>query len=221
MIQRAATPLEIKLSLHRERREFEKAVQWDLLAFDDSKEGELLRRYQLAKDREMHRGSTPCSRCGRRPGPRPMRSGRWPVASMEAPTCAPAAVDLLIALTDETNPTPPGPELESRLQAAGPVAIPAEAGTPTIQPPEASLQEGGRIGLGDETNPDPAVDAGDETNPDPPDPTSAIDAEPPIPARQPTMSEYVAARDRRQDPSRRFPPIDIEALRELERRSMS
>jgi hypothetical protein len=55
LIEQAASRLEVKLSLLRQHRDFQKRAQQDLLAFDDSPEGELMRRYHLAKGRELNR----------------------------------------------------------------------------------------------------------------------------------------------------------------------
>ncbi len=221
LIAHVASRLEVKLSVHRERREFEKAMQMDLLAFDDSKEGELMRRYQLAKDREVHRAINALFKV--RKEALTVDGGDLPVAScMDGDADLVAPVDLSIGLADETNPDPPGPVLEAGLPAVDPLEIPAEAGTPTIQPMESPLGAEHSLGQGDETNPKPAEDPGDETNPSPPEPTAAIDAQPAIPAVDETsIPGYLAALLARQDPSGPFRPRIIEALRALEGQSMS
>ncbi len=221
LIAPMASRLEVKLSVHRQRREFEKAMQMDLLAFDDSKEGELMRRYQLAKDREVHRAINALFKV--RKETLNVNGGDLPVAScMDGDADMVTAVGLSNGLGDETNPDPPGPVLESLLQAAGPMEIPAEAGTPTIQPPESVPQAAVEIGPGGETNPNTPDPPSDETNPRPVEPTSTIHAEPTVPpAVLSTIPEYLAAVMARQDPSRPYPPMAIEALKALEREWMS
>jgi hypothetical protein len=79
LIDRATSRLECKLSAHRERQEFEKAMQMDLLAFDDSADGELIRRYLSSPRIGNSTGrSTRCSRCGRRRWPSPRATWRSP-----------------------------------------------------------------------------------------------------------------------------------------------
>ncbi len=222
LIEEMARRLAVKLSRHRERQEFEESMQTDLLAFDDSHEGELARRYQLAKDREMHRAINALLKV--RKEARAAAEAGWPLAGcidggVEA---APAGVEEAMGFGDETNPTPPGPVLESRLEAADPVGIPAEAGTPTIQLPESGPRAEEVIGTGGETKPNPPSRPGDETKPNPPERAAAIGAVPAFrKAGQPTLEEYMAGLVARLDPSRPYSAMAIEALRELERQSTS
>ena len=210
LVEHVANRLEVKLSVHRERQEFEKAVQWDLLAFDDSKEGELMRRYQLAKDREMHRAINAVFKV-RKETPASAGCELPVVGCADGDADLPALpVELTIGRDDESHPDPLESALESRLQAvdgspipadaatptipplqscvqaAGGLPIPAEAGTPTIHAQEAGLQAEIGIGTGDETKPSPPEGLVDETKPNP--------AKPPIPAGGLlTVPEYVAA----------------------------
>ncbi len=69
LIEKAIAPLAARLAVHRAHREFEEARRQDLLALDDSPEGELLRRYHLAKGASSTGCSPFTSRCGRRPLP--------------------------------------------------------------------------------------------------------------------------------------------------------
>ena len=214
LIEEMARRLEVKLSRHRERQEFEKSMQTDLLAFDDSHEGELARRYQLAKDREMHRAINALLKV--RKEARAAAEAGWPLADCidGGAEVAPAGVEEAMGFGDETKPTPPGPVLESRLEAADPVGIPAEAGTPTIQPPESGPRAEEVIGTGDETKPNPPSRPGDETKPNPPEPAAAIGAGPAIrKAGQPTPEEYMAGLVARLDPSHPQSAMYIEALR--------
>jgi hypothetical protein len=55
LIEEVTTRLGDLLATHRERREFEKVMQADPMAFDDSPEGERLARYQRAKASELQR----------------------------------------------------------------------------------------------------------------------------------------------------------------------
>ncbi len=222
LIEHVTTRLEVKLSRHRERQEFEKSMQMDLLAFDDSPEGELARRYQLAKDREMHRAINALLKV--RKEARAAAEAEWPLADCidGGVDAAPAGDEAAMGFGDETKPTPPGPVLVSRLEAADPVGIPAEAGTPAIQPPESGPRAEEVIGTGGETKPNPPSRPGDETKPNPPEPAAAIGAVPAIrKAGQPTPEEYMAGLVARLDPSHPQSAMAIETLRELERQSMS
>ena len=222
LIEHVTTRLEVKLSRHRERQEFEKVDA-------DGPAGvrRQLRRASCGGTSSPRIGrctgrSTRCSRCGRRPGPPPRPSGRSPIASTAPCHAAPAGDEAAMGFGDETKPTPPGPVLVSRLEAADPVGIPAEAGTPAIQPPESGPRAEEVIGTGGETKPNPPSRPGDETKPNPPEPAAAIGAVPAIrKAGQPTPEEYMAGLVARLDPSHPQSAMAIETLRELERQSMS
>ncbi len=55
LIDKATAPLAEKMAAHRAHREFLKAAALDFFAFDDSQNGELMRRYRLAKCWEFNR----------------------------------------------------------------------------------------------------------------------------------------------------------------------
>ncbi len=196
LIEKAVAPLAAKMTVHRAHRAFEEARQQDLLAFDDSPEGELMRRYYLAKGREFNRLLSIYFKVRRE---------------------ADAAVD------GEWDPETVGPELESRLQAALGMDIPAETGTPTIQPLESSLQAAVGPEIPAETGtptiqppdsavqPDRAIASRDETKPISPDTPLPAAAEP---ALLPDSPEPTA----QPEPSR---PLSPAVLGEPERRPMS
>ncbi len=186
-------------------------MQSHLLAFDDSPEGELMRRYYLAKGREFNRLLSTYFKVQRE---------------------ADAAVD------GEWDPETVGPELESRLQAALGPEIPAEAVTPTIQPLDSDLQAAARpeipaeaatatmqpldpplesnraIESGDETNPIPATDRGDETNPIPAE-VRAQDV------GEPELIQHVMAAAPRQAPFKSVAPTTVVSSGEPEPASAS
>ncbi len=55
LIEQAVAPLAAKMAAHRAHQEFLESAPSDFFAFDDSPEGELIRRYRLAKGREFNR----------------------------------------------------------------------------------------------------------------------------------------------------------------------
>jgi hypothetical protein len=69
IIKRAIERLTLKAEVHRERARVEAAMVPDLLAFDDSAEGERLRRYELACGRAMSRSLDKMLRLVDRPLP--------------------------------------------------------------------------------------------------------------------------------------------------------
>ncbi len=220
LIEHVTTRLEVKLSLHREHQKFEKSVRSDLLAFDDTPEGELARRYQLAKDRELHRTIASYYK---------VRKEALAFATCDLPDAAcldrdakvpAAAVELSNDAGDETNPLPPVTVPESRLQAAEPAAIPAEAGTPAVASLEPRLPAELVMEEADETNPTPPERSGDETNPTPAELTLAADQpSATMPAGGPIETDH-QAHIRRHRPTT-LPPIFVETLRHAARLSMS
>ncbi len=225
LIEQAVAPLAERMAVHQAHRDVLTAMQQDLLLFDDSPVGELMRRYRLAAGREFNRLLATYYKVRRE---------------------ADALVDHV------SDPDPIGPELESRLQAAVGIEIPAEAGTPTIQPLDLALQAAVGIEIpaeagtptiqpleaplpaedaiepGDETKPNPEVDRGDETKPDPEiargDETKPRPASANPPARAAgvaSMMEYLAAALARIDPSRPIPPLVREAMEAETGRSLT
>jgi hypothetical protein len=225
LIERAASRLEVKLSAHRERKEFEKAMQRDLLAFDESAEGELIRRYQLGKDRQVHRAINALIKV-RREG-RTLAEGEWPLggsvdgeadplsAALEAsidlgviPVAGPESL-AWVSPTDSSGGEPEVPsagsvQLTDATLAESVGCAELSSKSPTLQEPVPA----------DETNPSPPEDPSDETNPNPP--------EPPLPAAGgPSLSDYVAAALARQDLSQPLRRMALDTLRELERPPMT
>jgi hypothetical protein len=119
LIDEALARLNGKLAAHR-AREFEEAIQTERLAFDDSKEGEQMRRHHLARARELYRAKAAFYK--------EHKKARLPRADEEAivptvedaspidanpcepvgcaePTPAPPASQQAVA-GDKTNPTP-------------------------------------------------------------------------------------------------------------------
>jgi hypothetical protein len=129
-----------------------------------------------------------------------------------------AAVVAPIGAVDETKPTAAAAPPESRLQAAGRIRIPAEAGTPTGPLVESRLQAECAISSADETKPSPggsrsatASDNEDPRNEAAVDPKSANPRR--VGPRPPGGAEPSGA-----DPTPPLPAIVIEALRSLAQR---
>jgi hypothetical protein len=135
LIKQTVAPLGDLLAKHREQREFEEVMQPDLLAFDDSREGELARRHQLARASELQRaiatyhmarkasagGTGRAKARGKRLRPADVNAGdpascaaprSIPPPALEGPSAAP--------LGDETNPDP-GPAEAAESPESAPV----------------------------------------------------------------------------------------------------
>jgi hypothetical protein len=225
LIDRAVSRLEVKLSVHRERQAFEKAMQMDLLAFDDSADGELLRRYQLAKDREFHRALNALFKLRKEALIAADRElsvaggldgdAESMLAALEASMTAkpiPVAGPDSLGWVPPTDASPGEPSIMASAWVQPSDASPVEEVTAVgrVQPNDASLAESMTCTelpsassapqepiAPDETNPRPAQDPGDETNPSP--------TESPLPAAAvPTLADYVKAVIVQQDPSSRL-----------------
>jgi hypothetical protein len=138
-------------------------LRLDLLAFDDTPEGELMRRYRLAKGREFHRAIDAVLKL--RKAIPDLDAGASPID-----TGGDRAADASAAVEDAIGPeeipiTSPKPVDEVPPPAASPVESPAciepssLPSTPPVPAPDGVL--------GDETNPDQASDRDpdSETNP--------------------------------------------------------
>jgi len=130
IIEQAVTRLEVLAGVRREQEAEGRPRRLDFLAFDDTEDGERLRRYQQARERALFRAIGTLSRVrkemARDPGDDP--------ASPDAPDCdnapapsPPIAVVYPIDAGDETNPF------------AEPTA-PGEGGTPATDPLESRPQ---------------------------------------------------------------------------------
>ncbi len=183
LIEQAVAPLADKMAAHRAHQEFLKSMQADFFAYDDSPEGELMRRYRLARGREFNRLITLYFKVQREA----IAGDGWPDAARldrdgDAPTAAGSSIAAESVLAAEPEspagvaPTDPGP--------CGPVAC-AE---PASAPPTAA-----------------EAPPGNETKPNPPE-------HPRPEAAGPTLAEYVMAAIARIEPSRPLPSAFLEDL---------
>jgi hypothetical protein len=187
LIGQAASRLEAKLVAHRERREFEQAIQADLMAFDERPEGELARRYQLAKGRELHRILATYYKVQRE--------------ALAAADCESPAVEASIDAEAAPGPDPVGWVQPTDPSPGDPVGC-AEPSTAPPTPPEASPAPE----AGDETKPNPPAPAA----PVDPEPAAAMGG-------PSYIEEYLEARRARLDPSDPFRPMIDETLSDLRR----
>jgi hypothetical protein len=177
LVEQTMARLVGRLIGHRERRAFQKAVQADLLAFDDSPEGELMRRYQLAKGRELHRILATYYKVRREAHSCDQASviGE-PDGSAPTSYAGPGEVDIPISGTQSADVI----TIETSLCDA---AAPAPPALPEPAPVPAPVGE---------TNPNPPDEPGGETNPNPPATTPANAAEPVLAAVPPARSDMLA-----------------------------
>jgi hypothetical protein len=251
LIAGAVRRLETMLSVHRQRREFEKAMQMDLLAFDDSAEGELLRRYQLAKDREFHRALNALFKV--RKEALALGDDELPVAvGMDGDTesllaaleASMAAESIPVAGPESLGWVPPADLSlgEAGILPAGWVppgdaglAEPAITAVGLVPSGDATFAES--VGCAEVPSDPPALQQplgdrppgdetnpspGDETNPSPGDETNPNPAGSPLPAGDwPSLEAYAASLMARQDPSRPYQPMIAQPFRERERRSLA
>jgi hypothetical protein len=208
LIERTTGRLEARLTVHRQRREFEKAVQMDLLAFDDSPQGELLRRYRLARDREFHRALNALFKVRREI--LAAAEGDLPDAGCMDTADAWAALEASLA----AEPIPvAAPESAGWVQPVDTTpSDPACYAEPNSSPPlpQEPLAD---HAVPDKTNPIPAADGDDKTNPNPPESTPKTAAEPSIAATGGAM-EW-------REPSQMPSPMTVQALGEPTRRPAS
>jgi hypothetical protein len=182
LVERALARLAGLLADHRERRAFEKAVNADLMAFDRSREGELMRRYQLAKARELQRTIASYDKVQRDERSRDQASMLDEPEVRAVPiTTGPREAVLQVNGPPSDDITNLKPETCAALPSvllAPPDLVPAPL-------------------LGDETNPNPPQGPGRETNPNPPEATPAMAAEPvraAIPSARPDRQAVVTPR---------------------------
>jgi hypothetical protein len=172
LIDQVTVGLTAKLAAHQKRRELVQAAQLDLLAFDDSVEGEQARRYQLSKVREFNR-----------------LLGTYFKVRKETAADGPggnASGGVEAAMSPEPTPLAGPVPVEPEVTAVGSVEPAGDGGDETVvgvEPCSASsihpelMTDGPRAG---ETNPIPAVASADETNPIPA--VARADETNPIPA---------------------------------------
>jgi hypothetical protein len=210
LIERATSRLEAKLSVHRQHQEFEKAVQMDLLAFDDSAQGELMRRYHLAKGRELNRLLATYFKVQREARQQGDDAEAPPVSQEPIPVAGPES----FGWVQSTDTSPIEPEMMPVGCAQPTDASQGEAvGCAEPSPAPPALREPILDRLpGDETSPIPAAGPNDETKP--------IPAQPPIStAEEPAQPDFLAAIMARLDPSQRLSLMFHQAISEPQRRS--
>jgi hypothetical protein len=238
LVEQMTGRLTVKLTAHRQRQAFLASMQSDLLAFDNSRDGELMRRYQLAKGRELDRLLATYFK---------LRSQAAAGADREPPLirCTgllddtlSVGVEVPVDQRSDTTPDPRGSLMESLLQRVDPAPIRPEVWIPTIQAPTSDLPADSAVVPVGETKPDaPATPVGEtnptvvdepagKTNPNSPpdlaDKTNPNRVEGPVTAAtRPRMAEYVAAKLAQLDPSERAAARFRKILQALEPRSVS
>jgi hypothetical protein len=107
IIEQVVTRLEILMAVRRENEAEVRPRRLDFLAFDDSEDGERLRRYQQARERALFRTIGTLTRVrkevARDPGDDPARRDARSADDAQAPAL-PIAVECPIGVGDETNP---------------------------------------------------------------------------------------------------------------------
>jgi hypothetical protein len=178
LIDQAMAPLAAKMAAHQAHREFEAAMRTNLLPFDESWEGELLRRYQLSKGREFQRLLATYFKVRKEILANGINGdGDAPGAVEPAMPLAPEPVSETVTAGSEGTPvgsvqpeeeslaeTPPGPE---------PCSVPPPQPEPIPDRPHGDETNPIlAVASADETNPIPAVASADETNPTQPVPAT-------------------------------------------------
>src|SRR5579883_2863088 len=102
LIEQAVTRLEVLLGVHREREAVSRPGRLDGLAFEDSAEGERLRRYQLGIDRALHRALNQIFKVRKEVREQGADAAE---AEVDLPT---SAIVPTVGEPDETNPTAAG-----------------------------------------------------------------------------------------------------------------
>jgi hypothetical protein len=207
LIDRAVTRLEALLEVRREQEVGAGPRGLDGLAFDDSEDGERLRRYQQARERALYRAIGTLSRVRKEWARDPYDDPASPEAPGEddAPATSPPIADQCpIGAFDETNPF------------AEPTT-PAEGGIPANDPPESCSQAESSTSVRPESPDTPKVADADPTGSLPvgPDPARAEPAERPA-AREvaslgdlaPTGAESLAEHQPTGAGSPTTPPLD-------------
>jgi hypothetical protein len=166
------------LAGHRQRQALEASLRLDLLAFDDSPEGELMRRYRLAKGREFHRAIDAVLKL-RKAVPSPDGGGGAPPIDAGPDRAADASTAVEDAIGPEEIPIA-GPEPVNGVAPPKAIAVGPPGGVaPSSLPSTSPVPAPDPVQAG-ETHPDPSRDSepASETNPTAAQATTAA----PIPA---------------------------------------